>query len=304
MSLVSISDLKEQPPDLLARYICMASELGELYDNFIREDDEDVAFVAGWHGAKSRSGGLHASEMSGMCRRQTWYSLTGEVRKEANLAPFWKKRFRIGHMYHAMVQEDWRRLCEKSNGFMTFSKEVRIDPSLQEVANDYDIHSSCDGIISFLERPYGATIIRVGLEIKTESPDEYAKLKEPKETHRRQTCVYMKCLDVPLMWTMYINKGNQNVIESRHPYLYAFDRKLWGVIEKETKEVRHLAVINKPPPRTEDICCQFCGYSWVCQPQCLERKARSEQYKKDRVLAEKKGKRFGPSGIRTPRNST
>lgn len=306
MGLVTIADLHNQPSDQVASYMSWASDLGALYEDFIRKDDDDVSFVAGWHGAKHRSQGIHASEMSGECRRNVWYSLTGEQRHDNDLDPFWKKRFRIGHMYHAMIQEDWRRLCEKSAGFLSFEKEVRISPKLQVVAEQYGIQSSCDGVIGFHDHPWGATTMRVGLEIKTKSPAEYEKLttKGPDAEHLRQTCVYMKCLDVPLLWTMYVNKGNQNVVPSVSPYLFMFDAPLWDVIEGETKEVIHLATINEPPPRVESICCQFCGYSWTCQPECLARQEKKKQYLKEKATREKRLKRHGGGGMRVPRTAT
>lgn len=302
MPLVTISDLFTQPNDIVAKYMSWASDLGMMYENFIKQDDEDVAFITSWHGAKARSGGIHASEISGGCRRPVWYSITGVQRQDNNLDPFWKKRFRIGHAYHAMVQEDWRRICEKSNGLMSFEKEVRIDPSLQLIAAEYDIHSSCDGVIIFRDQPWGEAVLRIGLEIKTMSPRQFEDLKKPKLEHDRQTCVYMKCLNVPVLWTMYINKGNQNVHSSKPPYLFTFDHNLWNSIEGETKEVIHLATINEIPKRTESIVCQFCGYSWTCQPNSLERKAKREAAIQQRTIMQKRLKRIGTGGIRVPKN--
>jgi hypothetical protein len=304
MGLVTISDLFNQPKETVVKYMSWAGDLGSIYEDFIRKDDEDVAFVAGWHGAKSRSQGIHASEMSGGCRRPVWYSITGVARQDGDLDPFWKKRFRIGHMYHAMVQEDWRRICEKSGGYMSFEKEVKIDPLLQVIAAEYDIHSSCDGVLIFRDQPWGEAVMRIGLEIKTASPKQFEDLKKPKLEHDRQTCVYMKCLNVPILWTMYINKGNQNVIPSKPPYLFTFDYHLWNQIESETKEVIHLATINEIPDRTESIVCQFCGYAWTCKPESLVLKAKREQAKIQRTAQQKRLRRIGTGGIRVPKTIT
>ena len=301
MGLVTIADLHNQPSDIVAKYASWAGDLGEMYERFIREDDEDVAFIAGWHGAKARTSGIHASEMSGSCRRPVWYSLTGAARQDNELDPFWKKRFRIGHMYHAMVQEDWRRICEKSGGLMSFEREVKINPELQKIAAQYDIQSSCDGVITFRDFPWGPAVMRVGLEIKTESPDQFKDLKTPKLQHERQTCVYMRCLDVPLLWTMYINKGNQNIVPSKHPFLFQFNFQLWGEIERETKEVIRLATLNEIPDRQESIGCEFCGYAWTCKPEHMARKTRRDQAKKDRAVQQKRLKRIGHGGIRVPK---
>lgn len=304
MGLVSISDLFTQPPDMLAWYRVWAQDLGEMYNNFVRQDDEDVSFEVGWHGAKARSAGIHASELSGTCQRPVWYSLTGEQRTDAELDPFWKKKFRVGHVYHAMVQEDWRRLCEKSNGMLTFEREVRIDPELQLIAKQYDIQSSCDGVINFHDQPGGPPVMRVGLEIKTESPDQYKDLKKPKDQHLRQTCVYMKCLDVPLLWTMYINKGTQNEVPSKPPWIFDFDHKLWNTIESEVKHIVHLATVNEIPDRSEGIWCEFCGYGAACQPDYLAKKARRVAGKKARAVQQKRLRTIGIGGIRTPKGIT
>lgn len=301
MGLVTINDLLNQPAEVIAKYFMWAGDLGDMYEYFIRDDEGDVAFVAGWHGAKARASGVHASEMSSKCRRPVWYSLTQTERHDSNLDPFWKKRFRIGHMYHAMVQEDWRRICEKSGGLMSFEREVKIAPELQKIAAQYDIQSSCDGVITFRDYPWGPAVMRVGLEIKTESPDQFKDLKTPKEQHERQTCVYMRCLDVPLLWTMYINKGNQNIVPSKAPFLFQFNFRLWGEIEQETKEVIHLATINQIPDRVEGIGCEFCGFSWICQPEHMKRKERRDKGRKDRAEQHKRLKRIGNGGIRVPK---
>ena len=301
MGLVTIKDLITGPPDMNALYRAWAYDVGTMYDEFVKKDDEDVSFQVGWHGAKARAAGIHASELSGECQRPVWYSLKGEQRADQELDPFWKKKFRVGHVYHAMVQEDWRRMCEKSGGMLTFESEVRIAPELSAIAKQYDIQSSCDGRINFHDFPGGPPVMRMGIEIKTESPDQFRDLKEPKLQHRRQTCVYMKCLDVPLMYTQYINKGTQNIVPSKPPWVFSFDFDLWNKIEAEAKQVIHLATINQIPPRTEGIWCEFCGYNQICGPEVLVRKAKREEGKKARDARNKRIRTVGVGGIRMPK---
>ena len=301
MPLVTINDLLTQPAEIVAKCQARAGDLLDIYEKFIEEDDEDVSFLAGWHGASNRSSGnIHASELSGKCKRPSWYSLMGDRREDSKLDPFWKKRFRIGHMYHEMVQEDWRRLCEKSKGMMSFEKEAKIHPSLQDIAQQYGIESSSDGIINFHLTPYGPIEMRVGLEIKTESPDQFAKIKEVKEQHQRQTCVYMRCLDVPILWTMYINKGNQNIVPSKYPYLFTFDFDLWNVIQAEAVDVIRLAVLNEIPERAEGISCEFCGFAHLCQPEYLQKRDRRKKAKKERALMQDRLR----VGLRAPRRAS
>lgn len=303
MGLVSVADLYTQPTEMVANYMLWAGDLGTIYEDFIKNDDEDVAFIAGWHSSKGRAQGIHASELSGECRLPVWYSITGVKREDKPRDSSWKKRFRAGHMFHTMIQEDWRRICEKSGGVMAFSKEVRIDPSLQTIAAEYDIHSSCDGVIEFRDKPYGEAVLRVGLEIKSDSAKQFEKRTGPETSHKRQTCVYMKCLDVPLLWTQYINKSNSNISPSKPPYLFTFDHDLWNVIEGETQEVIHLATINEQPPKHEGIVCEFCGYAWKCRPEYLNRKTRRDSAKAEREVMRKRQSRVGNGvGMRVPRS--
>jgi CRISPR/Cas system-associated exonuclease Cas4 (RecB family) len=304
MGLVTISDLLTQPKEMIAKYRTWAYDVGEMYDNFIKTDEENVSFEVGWHGAKARSAGIHASELSGECRRPVWYSLKGTERSDIDLDPFWKKKFRVGHVYHAMVQEDWRRMCEKSDGMLTFESEVRISPELKGMAEQYGIQSSCDGRINFHDFPGGPPVMRLGIEIKTESPDQFKDLKEPKLQHRRQTCVYMRCLDVPLMYTQYINKGTQNIVPSKPPWVFSFDFNLWNEIESEAKQVIHLATINELPPRKEGIWCEFCGYNQTCQPDALAKKAKRDVGRKRRAEQQKRIRTVGAGGIRVPKGNT
>jgi len=303
MGLVSVAELYTQPTEMIANYMMWAGDLGAIYEEFIKNDDEDVAFIAGWHGSKARSRGIHASELSGECRLPVWYSLKGVQREDKQSDASWKKRFRAGHMFHAMIQEDWRRICEKSGGLMAFSKEVRIDPSLQAIAAEYDIHSSCDGVIEFRDKPWGEAVLRVGLEIKSDSAKQFEKRTGPETSHKRQTCVYMKCLDVPLLWTQYINKSNSNISPSKPPYLFTFGHDLWNVIEGETREVIHLATINEQPPKHEGIVCEFCGYAWKCKPEYLNRKTRRDAAKTEREVMRRRQSRVGNGvGMRVPRS--
>ncbi len=287
MKLVTIQDLVTEPPDVIAKYMAFAGDLLDIYEGFIKDDDDDVMFPVGWNSAKSRSDGIHASEMSSACRRPAFYSLKKVSRQDTDIDHGMKKRFRIGHMYHAMVQEDWRRSAEKSGGLIGFEREVKIDPKLQLIAEQYNIKSSCDGVLTFRDVPWGPAILRVALEIKTESPDQFAKLTAPKPEHKRQTCVYMRCLNTPLCWTQYINKGNQNIKPSAYPFLFQFDHELWGQIEKETQQVIHLATINEIPPRVEGFNCGFCGFANTCKPEYLEKTKRREEGKKTRTAMQK-----------------
>lgn len=286
MPLVKISDLKTETPENVNAYLKWASELGGMYDRFIEADDENVSFDVGWGAAKERAPGLHASEVSG-CQRPAVYSLMGTERRE-KIEAFWRKKFRTGHLFHGMLQNDFKRMCEKSHGMLSFESEVKISPKFQPMAEKWGINSSCDGIINFMDEPGGPPILRVGLELKTESPDEFAKLKKPRDYHLEQATVYQASLDLPLMWTFYYNKGNQNTMPSKAPWLFLFDHHLWAALEKRF-EARHAdAKAKNLPDRIEGIKCEFCAFSYLCDPEHLKKKAKRQAAKELRNKARKK----------------
>ena len=160
--------------------------------------------------------------------------------------------------------------------YLEFQEEAPVAPSLQPLAAHYRIFSHCDGIFTFRDGgPEGEIVLRVALEIKTEAPSSFEKLRGPKEDHVEQVHLYMACLDVPLVWFFYFNKDNQNNTSSEAPWLIPFNPIVWQRIEERIQKV-HLSVQQGvPPEREESIGCDFCPWSWTCQPKQLEPKQRT-----------------------------
>jgi hypothetical protein len=300
--LITINDLKLLSKPDLRDMLKWAQDLNVMYHQFISADDEEVKFEVEWYGAKQRASGIHASEISG-CMRPTVYSLMGVERRDVT-DPFWKKRFRIGHAVHAMIQDDLYRMCEDTGGAMTFESEVSISPNLQPRAAQWNLHSHCDGIIRYYDHP-GDTkpIMRVGVEIKTESDKQFEDLKAPRDYHLEQTCVYMRVLDLPLMWTLYYNKSNSNIVESKPPWLFTFDSKmerLWGKLENKFANFMGFAEAGELPERIEGLKCEFCPFAWTCGPDWAKRK---EARKKRRSDWNKKRRRNKPGRRRLSNGS-
>lgn len=278
--LVTLEDLQTQPPEVLAEFVKWAGELSGMYEKFLNEDDEDEEFTVSWYSSKGRAVGIHASEISG-CQRRTVYTLLGTEKRGAPIA-MWKRKFRAGHLYHQLLQRDFHRMCARTGGLVKFVDEIRINPKLQQLANDLGIHSSCDGAFTFHDDVDGPPILQVGLELKSASPNEWADLKKPKDEHVEQSTMYQKLLDIPLMWTLYYNKGTQALTKSEHPWLFRFNERVWADIEKRIGE-RHQDVVNGVlPNRLEGVGCEFCPYSWTCAPDYLKKKAAKEAAKKAR----------------------
>jgi len=275
VTLASIADLNG-PPEVVAARIEQAKELSAMYDDFILLDKEEGHY---------RAPGIHASELY-PCLRKPVYCLT-DVPKNANVSKFWKQRFKVGSAIHSMVQADFHRmakrskkgdamrvaqdLADKMDCFLEFEDEVKVSPQHQALAAHYQLYSSADGVFTFRQKSDGVVVLRVGLEIKTESPGEYEKLTEPKPGHVIQAHIYMACLDLPLMWFFYMNKGNQNNTDSKSPYLITWKPDVWLKLEDRLKTVLDFAARGELPEKTETIMCEFCPWSYTCQPKAMMR---------------------------------
>jgi len=253
VSLTSISDLRT-PSGAQAFALGVARLVSERYDAFVEGEEEE----------DNRAPGIHASEIHG-CARRAVYSMLG-TKKKKNLPKNWRQRFMMGHKLHDLVQQDFHRMAMLSKGLMTFESEVKVSPRHQQIAYELDLHSSCDGVFTFRDEANAAPYLRMGLEIKTESPAMYDKITEPKEAHVEQAHIYMKALDLPLMYFMYINKGNQNNTASVEPYLITYDEEVWARLEARCRTLMGLAMQGTLPPKEPSLPCEFCPYAWTCEP--------------------------------------
>ena len=287
MSLVSISDLNG-PQQHVVELINVAKQLSDIYDDFLLLEQKDEG---------NRAPGIHASELY-PCMRKAVYSVMG-TEKKPMVPKFWLQRFKVGTAIHGMLQNDFHRMAKRSQmrevmrivGSMTeeldldiyFEDESKVHPNLQPLAAKYQIHSSSDGIFTFVDRQSGMSVLRVGLEIKTASPGEFQDLKGPKPEHVRQAHLYMACLDLPLMWFFYMNKGNQNNTNSKAPYLVVWQPNLWTEIEARCRQVLDLAEEKTLPPRYECPICEFCPWSWTCNPSQM-RGNKPTPFTRDSIL--------------------
>lgn len=272
MRLASLSDL-QRPREEIADLIDRASQISQLYDDMVESERGD---------GHLRAPGIHASELS--CERQMFYSVIAQPKKNS-VNKNMRQRFQLGKAVHSMLQADFHMLARNSGGRIQFEDEVPVSPKHQEIARRLNIHSSCDGIFSFLEEPYvGPIFLRLGLEIKTEAPDSYEKVVKdgPKEEHIDQAHVYMRCLDFPLMYFMYVNKGNQNNVPSISPFLIEFDPVRWARIEEKCKRVLSMVQREEVPERQESFRCTFCPYNYVCEPETAKPKPTMIQRWKNR----------------------
>jgi hypothetical protein len=270
MALARIADLNG-PPEEVAFRVGQATRLSELYDEFVAFDQDDV---------HERPPGIHASELY-PCLRKPVYSLMNTPKKN-NVSKFWKQRFKVGSAIHEMLQRDFHKMAkqdainaaktfaatiaEKMGCRLEFEDEVAVSPTHQEIAAFYKLYSHCDGIFSFFDLETDECVLRVGLEAKSKSLPEYDKLKVPEDQHIRQGHIYMACLDLPLIWFLYMNKSNQNNTDSKAPWLMVWQPEIWTEVEARCRTALALAEKKELPPREETVICQFCPWAYTCQP--------------------------------------
>jgi CRISPR/Cas system-associated exonuclease Cas4 (RecB family) len=260
--LVTIADLTRPEPEVAAS-MEEISKLSTLYEDFLAADKGN---------GHTRKPGIHASEVDG-CPRRAVYSLMNIERRDPS-SNTWKKRFKVGHALHEMLQKDFEQMAKDSKGLIEFESEVAIGPEYQPLAEEYQIESHCDGLFTLRHSAEEEPWARVVLEIKTISPDEYLKLKAPKPEHVRQAHVYMACLDAAAVWFLYWNKGNQNYTGTNNPsFLQRFDPQIMDELKTKFEESHAAASLQKIPERQEGILCEICAFSWYCDPPYLQRRS-------------------------------
>lgn len=284
MALLTISDLENTPPEQLAEYLKHAQLLHQIWHAWKKQHDGNTVLTVEFRGERDRKKGVHASELS-HCMRQLFYAVRGAPRvvlaKDKNVN--FQRRFDIGTMVHAYIQNEFHEMCAwynnvQSSVYLTFRDEVRIDASLGGAAAEYEAESSCDGCFVFHTlgtgedgNPAWLAFLRVGLEIKTSADGEFNKLKEPQQAHQEQTCFYMKMLDLPYMWVLYFNKNNQKYTTSDPPFLFRYNRLLWdSKLQPRIENARQMARDNQVPARSEGMHCGWCAFAHECQPEYLK----------------------------------
>lgn len=297
MALASIADLNGPIEEVQLR-IEQAKKLSDIYDEFILLEQEDDDH-------SKRPPGIHASELY-PCLRKPVYSMMN-VEKKPNVSRFWKQRFKAGTALHLMLQDDFHRMAKRSqvgkamrvaskmaedmDCYFEFEDEIPVSPAHQAIAQYWQLYSHCDGIFTFKKKDTHEVVLRVGLEAKSASPGEYEDLKKPKDEHVRQSHVYMAVLDIPLMWVLYLNKGNQNNTNSKAPWLIPFNPTIWAEIEDRFRIIHEHVRTRTLPDRNETIVCEFCPWAYICQPNNLTKAHQS------RDAYQNKKMRVGPGGI-------
>lgn len=278
MKLLTIGDLQTQD---LKPVLDTIKGLGDHYTRFIETDLNGYRYEVAAGPESGRKPGIHASEVSGCARRLVYGIGTTERRPDSSTTDAnMRMRFRLGTAVHHSIQDDFVRMCatpyrapDGTIYTLTFEPETRISPEIGGPAAEFNVQSSTDGIFTFWRD--GEAVIRILLEIKTASKDEFDKIKSPKLEHIEQGHVYMGCLDIPLIWYLYYNKSNSNFTHPLSPYLLRFSQKIWDDLEIRFIHSTHMNDIGTLPDRTESMACRWCPFSYTCSPSILNKTSTS-----------------------------
>lgn len=228
-----------------------------------------------------RAPGLHPSEIS-KCLRKAVYGVHGTPRK-GQPPSSWKWRFWHGHAIHDRMQATLAKFAAtytgSSDAVVEFEKELECSPEVSEAAAQWGIMGHADGLLTVYPHPGSPPALRVIVEIKSKSADEFEKMitsqAGPEEDHLDQATIYQACLDVPTAWILYFDKGSQTYTRPEPPFVVTFQHARWKTLQKRFAEIHELAAADTLPPRTEGIHCTFCSFRWTCNPEIVARKRRS-----------------------------
>lgn len=231
-------------------------DVGSLVQRGIAQGDDR-------EGTRVRLPGVHASEVA-KCVRQATYTARG-IGKRTSPSADMQARFNIGHAVHSVVQGALKKIKLPADaGDIRISFEEEIEVGETDLGKELNLHSSCDGVFTF--SVHGEPVVRIGLEIKTESATSWIKRKAPDPGHIDQALVYMAALDLPMMYFAYINKESGQVTPFLPPFAYAFDMLRWGKVRERIQLVNKHAKDGTLPEPEQGFHCTFCPYEPLCQP--------------------------------------
>lgn len=249
-------------------------------------DDSYVEALATFDDSKVRHAGIHASEIS-KCYRQAVYTMRGEPKSprtgSKNERAYWRKVLEHGHAIHSMLQHQFAKLGERVE--VDFEEETPLAPDLQELAKKWNIHSSCDGIFTFYKKTWKKKVLlRLGLEIKSASAQNFRALTAPPIDHVEQAHVYMAVLDLPAVWFVYFNKDTQSHTPSKPPWIVEFNETLWHKLEDRFAMFHEHVNAGTIPDAMPGSQCKFCPYVPSCKPPGVpERKVQTPRFGKNRL---------------------
>jgi CRISPR/Cas system-associated exonuclease Cas4 (RecB family) len=271
--LLTIADLQKyegKQDDLrkLLRQVSVVSRLDAFLEDLNSEPNAPmpVAFTLNSHRAQkcfhpSSIGSLTGKSLCEKypmgCSRILYYDYVG-ADSEGAIDPRLRRIFDTGSAIHAQLQAYLMEIAHRSDKAEDFMPEAFFSPEISQIADQYDISGSTDGIYKILKPDR----IHFGIEIKTINHAGYEKTTSPHPEHLIQGTVYQKCLDLPVMLFVYYNKNDSSIAE----FVQVFDEKRWEAITRKLDYVRDHALREEEPSREDGWHCSTCKYKAICKP--------------------------------------
>lgn len=239
---------------------------------YIFKDLNDAA--ANINTPHDRPAGIHASEVAS-CLRKAQYTYFGAEKKHRSTA-YWSRILRMGEATHNLLQDEFRYL--NGNSGLKAEVEVNINPKTSETARKYNVYGHADVVLTVRDCMDSSLDMKILVEIKSISEKGFEELKSPKAEHVQQAMLYMKCLDIPVGWIIYWNKGTQVLSEPEAPFIFPFKESVWNIVENRILKVINSTSFSQQSllDREEGMHCKFCSYAHLCQPKILFRRKKAE----------------------------
>ncbi len=263
---MSIADLAWLTDRDRLRILSDIEQFRDLYMEHTRTNHRAVKYDVRSGSDTDRAPGIHASELSD-CLKAVVYSLAGTQREPNPHLGDLRRSFQMGTAVHAMIQNDFLAVAEKSMGKFHFEPEVLIDRKLGGVAEDWEFSTTADGLLTLSE--HGTEYARVGVELKSISDMGYERIRKPEPDHIEQSTVYQAGLDAPFWWVAYYNKSNSNFSTVTPAFVREFDASLWRQLEQRFQIAHRHRNDKTLPRRQEGYHCRMCTFAWTCKPRCL-----------------------------------
>jgi CRISPR/Cas system-associated exonuclease Cas4 (RecB family) len=194
------------------------------------------------------------------CGRLLYYRYTKEP-PELREKPKTKRIFDLGKEVHNLVQTYLENISEKSK-FLSFEREVPIDWDTSKLAEEYEIASTMDGILTVSVMAHKINIPFI-VEIKSMSTHQFKTLTSALDYNILQLNVYMALSGIHRGILLYVDKNTGDLKE----YPQAFDQDMWDATVAKIEYVRTCAKTGDIPPKETNFFCSDCKYFHICKPK-------------------------------------
>jgi hypothetical protein len=219
------------------------------------EIEESFCYHCGGKGRiirKPRGVGIFSPSGLTRCARETYFQFIGERGKQRNDVTS-QKTFDVGTAVHEYYQERYFYPMFPGPPETPVQFTAEVKSSLSEI----DLKGHADG-------EFEGERFRVGLEIKTMSASQFAKLTKPSWDYVVQNTAYNRMNDWPGSIFLFIEKDYPH---NYTQFFLGFDPAIFEWLEHKLRKLEEAAEAGEPPAPTVDTnwACKRCKYYDICR---------------------------------------